>query len=100
MAVTVIVRWAGFGSGEEALAVYDRRHPLHLRLARESGGMWSHTCAPTADGLVMVDVWEDAAAWERYLEDPRAVADFATFALPAPPTVEILPLHEVVGIGP
>lgn len=99
MAVTVIVRWTGFASGEDALALYDRRHPLHLRLARESGGMRSHTCAATADGLVMVDVWDDAEAWGRYLADPRAVADFATMDLPAAPTMEVLPLHEVVGIG-
>lgn len=97
----VIVRWRGLPSGSVAMAMYDRVH-ARVRTLIDSGefpGLVSHLCAETPDGMLMVDVWEDASVWHALFSDPRATEDFHRAGVPEPTSVEVFPVHTLERAG-
>jgi hypothetical protein len=95
MADIVDIRFR-MGSGEEAVALYDRVNP-RVVAAVESGrypGLIVHTCERTDDGIRIVDVWEDAAQWREMYADPNVIEGMKALGIPEP-EVEIRPLHNV-----
>jgi len=97
MANTVIVRWQGFESGDEATAMYDAVHPTMMKMigSGDYPGLTFHSCSKTDDGIVIVDVWEDAATWQAAFGSAEAQAAFQQAGIPEPTSVEIYPTHNV-----
>jgi hypothetical protein len=96
MASTVIIRWAGM-PGDEATALYDRVHDGLMGLV-DSGkypGLIFHSCSKAEHGMVVVDVWEDVAAFQGLFADPAAIAAFELAGVPEPTSVEVLETHNV-----
>jgi quinol monooxygenase YgiN len=92
MADVVIVRFR-VGSGDEGVALYDKAHPKIMPLAKEKyPGLLNHTCAKTDDGIVVVDVWEDAAQWQALFADPEVVEGLKALGV-GEPEVQIYPVH-------
>jgi len=44
---------------------------------------------------VIVDVWEDVAAWQGLFADPAAIAGFEAAGMPEPTSVEVLETHNI-----
>jgi quinol monooxygenase YgiN len=85
------------GSGEAGIALYEKAHPKVLTVL-ESGkypGFIVHTCEKTADGVRVIDVWEDAAQWQAVFADPEVIEIMKALGAPEP-EVEIRPLHNVM----
>jgi hypothetical protein len=95
VAETVLMRWEGMGSGDEGTELYDRVHEGMEALATSGQypGLILHTCSKTDDGIVVVDVWEDAESWKAMFADPAAQAGFQEAGVPQPTSVEILATH-------
>jgi hypothetical protein len=97
MPTTILIRWTGFSSGDEAAALYDKVHAETMRSV-DSGqfpGLLSHVCSKSTDGLVVVDVWKDPAVWEALFADPALIARFEQAGVPEPTSVEVLPTHNI-----
>lgn len=94
MANTVIIRWQ-LESGDAATALYDRVHPFMMEMIQSPDypGLVAHVCSKAPDGLVVVDVWEDAATWQALVGDPRVREAFGEAGIPEPASVEILETH-------
>ena len=96
MASTVILRWAGLPGGE-ATALYDKIHGGMMDLV-DSGkypGLIFHSCSRAEHGMVIVDVWEDVAAWQGLFADPAAIAGFEAAGMPEPTSVEVFETHNI-----
>jgi hypothetical protein len=92
MADVVIVRFR-VGSGDEGVALYDKAHGKIMPIAKERyPGMQSHTCVKTDDGIMVVDVWDDAAQWQALFADPEVAAGMQALGI-GEPEVQIYPVH-------
>ena len=92
MADMVIMRF-DVGSGDEGVALYQKANALVMPVVRSRyPGLILHTCSRTDDGIVLVDVWEDAGTWQAMTADPEVASGLQEIGLPQP-DVEIVPVH-------
>jgi hypothetical protein len=89
MSVLVFFRWNG--DPEHLLRAYDREleHPV----AREQPRRLSHTCAGTADGMVIVDVWESEADFRAMMDDADFQQNLRDSGTPEPDTLDVCTVH-------
>jgi hypothetical protein len=81
------------GDTDELLAAYDRAIPAIQSGADEYGAPLVHVCAPTDDGIRIVDVWESDEALQRFVEHPGFRRALADARLKEPDAVEVYPVH-------
>jgi hypothetical protein len=90
MSVLVLFRWEG--DPDELLAAYDREleHPV----SREQPRRISHTCAPAADGVIIVDVWHSREEFQKMMDDPEFQRNLEAAGWPTKPQlVEVYEVH-------
>jgi heme-degrading monooxygenase HmoA len=89
MSVLALFRWTG--DPEQLLRAYDREleHPV----AREQPGRRAHVCAATADGMVIVDVWESEEDFRAMTDDPEFQRNLQESGTPKPDTLDVWTVH-------
>jgi hypothetical protein len=92
MSVLAVFRWKG--ASDRLLTTYDREleHPV----AREQARRLSHTCAATADGMVIVDVWESEEDFRAMMADPEFQQNLRDSGTPEPDSLEVWPIHATI----
>jgi steroid delta-isomerase-like uncharacterized protein len=89
MPVLAVFRWTG--DPDHLIEAYDRelQHPV----AREQPRRVSHTCARTADGMVIVDVWETAEDFRAMMADPAFQQNLRDSGTPEPDRIDAWPIY-------
>lgn len=82
MAVLVVARMSG-NPDELARKVQQHLTPVMNEVAPQQGALW-HALARTPDGVIVVDVWENAEGLGRVLGEQRVQDAIAQGALPGP----------------
>jgi|tagenome__1003787_1003787.scaffolds.fasta_scaffold17575375_1 hypothetical protein len=89
MAIVMSMRWAGVTPEQydevKRIVGFEENHP--------AGGVF-HVAAFDGDGLRVVDVWESAEQFQRFVESELRPG-VAAAGIDGEPEVEILPAHNV-----
>jgi hypothetical protein len=89
VSVLAVFRWKG--DPEQLLRAYDREleHPV----AREQPRRRAHVCAGTADGMVIVDVWDSEEDFRAMMDDPEFQRNLQESGTPEPDTLDVWNVH-------
>lgn len=94
MAIMMQMKWAG--------VTKDQYEAIRKSVAWESnkpeGGRF-HVASFDAQGLRVVDLWENAEKFNRFVET-RLMPGVKAAGIPGEPEVEILPVHAIFAPGP
>lgn len=94
MAVMVIIEAQGMGAEQYDQVMRD----MAMSTADDlPPGVLSHVAGPTVDGWLVVDIWEDLDAFERFVEE-RLGAAAQRAGLP-PLTPRVIPVHSLIAQG-
>jgi hypothetical protein len=96
VATTVIARFAG--DPQDLVARYDQQCAALLASyggADKMEGLIAHTASITAEGIVIVDAWESAEAFQRMAGSKAFQDSLVASGLPEP-AIELCDLHNVV----
>ena len=87
MAIVMILRWPGFTTAQ-----YDAARKVIDMDGNEPAGLLTHVAWPEADGYHVVDTWNTAEEFNRYVEQ-RLMPAMKRLNIPGEPEVQIHPVH-------
>ena len=93
MAISMLMEWEGVTQEQ-----YDRgMEGLHLD-ENPPEGLILHIAGPAEGGWRVVDIWESAGAWERFLNE-RLAPVVQQVGMSGEPRVQVIPVHNVYAPG-
>ena len=90
--MTVLAIFDVKGDTDALLVSYDKAMPRIVETAPAKPV--AHVCAPTDDGIRVIDVWQSEEILQDFVQNPQFQAAIAEAGLPAP-EVHVLPVHRV-----